>query len=145
MRDVKKTPGQPLPETGTAPARAAGRLVCTLPELEPYAPLRRDPVLGPVEGLKQPLPPHEGEPHFFAYVSLEHKKPRPFLQRLRASTMRGEVFARDMPDAVAKALPRPGLPLHREPQTTDPDLAALTLTPPHPGTRPPSPAHPPRR
>src|SRR3546814_5008886 len=88
MRDVQKHHGQPLPETVTAPFRTAGRLVCTLPELDPYAPLRRDPVLGPVEGLKQPLPPHEGEPHFFAYVSLEHKQTRAFLPGLGASTKR---------------------------------------------------------
>src|SRR3546814_13691676 len=34
MRDVQKHHGQPLPETVTAPFRTAGRLVCTLPELE---------------------------------------------------------------------------------------------------------------
>ena len=119
MQDVQKHHGQPQPRTVTEPFRTAGRLVCTLPELDPYAPLRRDPVIGPVEGLKAPLPPHDGTPHFFAYVSMEHKKTRPFLQGLRASTMSGEVFARGMTDEVAKALQRPGLVVHRAPQPMD--------------------------
>src|SRR3546814_5379130 len=77
---------------------------------------------------------HEGEPHFFAYVSLEHKKTRPFLQGLRASTMCGEVFARDMTDAVAKALQRPGLTVHREPQPMDQVLARSSVILHHGGT-----------
>src|SRR3546814_20820645 len=127
MQYVPKHHRQPLPETGTAPFRTAGRLVGTLSELDPYKALRQDPVIGPVEGLKQPLAGHEGKPHFFAYVSLEHKKTRPFLQGLRASTMRGEVFARDMTDAVAKALQRPGLTVHREPQPMDQVLARSSV------------------
>ena len=127
MRDVQKHHGQPLPETVTEPFRTAGRLVCTLPELDPYAPLRKDPVVGPVEGLQQPLPPHDGPPHFFAYVSLEHKKTRPFLQGLRASSMSGEVFIRGVTDEVAKALQRPGLTVHRNPQPMDKVLARASV------------------
>ncbi|HMA16380.1 MAG TPA: nucleotide disphospho-sugar-binding domain-containing protein [Kiloniellaceae bacterium] len=117
----------------TEPFRTAGRLVCTLPELDPYAPLRRDPVIGPVEGLKAPLPRHEGQARFFAYVSLEHKKTRPFLQGLRASAMEGEVFARSMTDEVAKALARPGLTVHRAPQPMDEVLARCSLIVHHGG------------
>lgn len=127
MQDVQKHHRQPLPETVTAPFRTAGRLVCTLPELDPYKALRQDPVIGPVEGLKQPLPPHAGKPHFFAYVSLEHKKTRPFLQGLKASPMSGEIFARGMTDAAAKALQRPGLTVHRDPQPMDEVLARASV------------------
>lgn len=132
MQDVQKHHRQPLPQTVTEPFRTAGRLVCTLPELDPYAPLRRDPVIGPVEGLKPPLPAHAetskgGKPHFFAYVSLEHKRTRPFLQGLKASTMSGEVFARGMTDDVAKALQRPGLTVHRDPQPMDAVLARSSV------------------
>src|SRR3546814_6267424 len=52
---------------------------------------------------------------------------RGFLQGLGASTMRGEVFARDMTDAVAKALLRPGLTVHREPQPMDQVLARSSV------------------
>jgi len=133
MRDVQKAHGKPLPETVTEPFRTAGRLLCTLPELDPYAELRHDPVLGPVEGLQdpQPLPAAtrgpDGRPHFFAYVSLEHKKTRPFLRGLRASRMSGEIFARDMTDDIAKSLARPGLTVHRQPQPMREVIARASL------------------
>jgi len=132
MRDVQKAHGGPLPETVTEPFRTAGRLVCTLPELDPYATLRRDPVIGPVEGLKAPMPlpgpeANGGRPRFFAYVSLEHKKTRGFLQGLKASTMDGEIFARGMTDQVAASLQRPGLTVHREPQPMETVLARSNL------------------
>ncbi len=116
MQDVQKHHGLPVPQSVTEPFRTAGRLVCTLPELDPYAELRQDPVIGPVEGLQEPKPLPDGPPRFFAYVSLEHKKTKPFLRGLRASRMPGEIFARGMTDAVAKSLERPGLTVHREPQ-----------------------------
>ena len=47
---------------------------------------------------------------------MEHKKTKPFLRGLRASKMSGEIFARGMTDELAKALARPGLTVHREPQ-----------------------------
>src|SRR3546814_20459133 len=70
--------------------------------------------------------------HFFAYVSLEHKKTRPFLQGLKASPMSGEIFARGMTDAAARALQRPGLTVHREPQPMDQVLARASMIL-HPG------------
>lgn len=132
MQDVQKHHRQPVPQTVTEPFRTAGRLVCTLPELDPYAELRRDPVIGPVEGLKAPLPPHpshtgKGPPRFFAYLSLEHKKTKPFLEGLAASTMEGEIFARSMTNEVAKAIARPGLTIHRDPQPMDQVLARCSL------------------
>mgnify|MGYP003700680545 FL=1 len=127
MQDVQKHHKRPLPQSVTEPFRTAGRLVCTLPELDPYAELRRDPVIGPVEGLQAPQPLPEKRPHFFAYVSLEHKKTRPFLQGLKASTMPGEIFARRMTDQVAQALQRPGLTVHREPQPMPEVLARASV------------------
>ncbi|MGD1877510.1 MAG: glycosyltransferase [Kiloniellaceae bacterium] len=128
MQDVQKAHNLPIPQTVTEPFRTAGRLVCTLPELDPYAELRLDPVIGPVEGLRAPLPlPEPAKPHFFAYVSLEHKKTRPFLQGLRASRMSGEIFSRGMTDDIAKALVRPGLTVHREPQPMPELLARANL------------------
>src|SRR5690606_34257228 len=118
--------GLPVPKTVTEPFRTAGRMVCTLPELEPYGALRRDPVVGPVEGLQQPMPLPKA-PHFFAYVSLEHKKTRPFLQGLKASGLSGEVFSRSMTDDVAKAIARPGLTVHREPQPMPEVLARSSV------------------
>jgi hypothetical protein len=127
MQYVQKHHRRPQPQSVTEPFRTAGRLVCTLPELDPYTGLRRDPVIGPVEGLQAPQPLPKKRPHFFAYLSLEHKKTRPLLQGLKASTMSGEVFARGMTDQVAKALQRPGLTIHRDPQPMHEVLARASV------------------
>lgn len=127
MQDVQKHNRRPQPKTVTEPFRTAGRLVCTLPELDPYGPLRRDPVIGPVEGLQEPQPLPGGEPHFFAYLSLEHKKTKPFLKGLKACGLAGEIFARGMNEKVAKSLERPGLTVHREPQPMNEIIARSSL------------------
>ena len=115
MQYVQEHNRRPVPRSVTEPFRTAGRMVCTLPELDPYAAQRQDPVIGPVEGLQEPRP-LPANPHFFAYVSLEHKKTKPFLRGLRASRLPGEIFARGMTDDIANSLSRPGLTVHREPQ-----------------------------
>lgn len=126
MQYVQAQNQRPVPKSVTEPFRTAGRLVCTLPELDPYTATRSDAVVGPVEGLQEPQP-LPGKPHFFAYVSLEHKKTKPFLRGLRASKMSGEVFARAMTDEVAKALARPGLTVHREPQAMKDVISRATM------------------
>jgi hypothetical protein len=98
----------------TEPFRTAGRLVCSLPDLDPYPALRRDPVIGPVQGLQEPQPLPDGPPHFFAYLDLVHETTWPMLQGLKASRMNGEIYLRGMNDEVARALKRPGLTVHRE-------------------------------
>lgn len=119
MQDVQRQHGLPQPQTVTEPFRTAGRLVCSLPDLDPYAAQRRDPVIGPVAVLPEPMPLPDGPPHFFAYLDLAQKSTWPVLQGLRASGMSGEVFARGMTDEVARALQRPGLTVHRKFQPLD--------------------------
>jgi hypothetical protein len=114
MQDVQRDHGLPVPETVTEPFRTAGRLVCSLPDLDPYAALRRDPVIGPVQGLQEPLPLPAGPPHFFAYFDLQHETTWPLMQGLKDSGMSGEVYARGMSDEVAMAMQRPGLTVHRK-------------------------------
>lgn len=114
MRDVQRANGLPQPESVTQPFRTSGRLVCSLPELDPYGDQRRDPVIGPVQGLLEPRPTPQGEPHFFAYFDLQHQTTWPLLMGLKESGISGEVFARGMTDEAARALQRPGLTVHRE-------------------------------
>ncbi len=54
----------PLPRLLDSPVRS----VCTLPELDPYAALRSEPVLGPMGSLLAPTPMPE-EPALFAYFA----------------------------------------------------------------------------
>lgn len=113
MQDVQRQHGLPQPSTVTEPFRTAGRLVCSLPELDPYAPMRRDPVIGPVARLPEPMPLPDGPPHFFAYLDVQHQAAWPVLQGLKDSEMSGEIFCRGMNDEVARALQRRGLTVHR--------------------------------
>lgn len=127
MQDVQRQHGLPQPSTVTEPFRTAGRLVCSLPELDPYATMRRDPVIGPVAQLPDPLPLPDGPPHFFAYLDLQHQAAWPVLEGLKASGMSGEIFCRGMNDQAATALQRPGLAVHREFQPFEEILARTTV------------------
>ena len=127
MRAVQRDNGLPMPETVTEPFRTDGRLVCSLPELDPYPNMRRDPVIGPVLGLQDPQPMPEGPPRFFAYLDLVHETTWPLLQGLKASPMSGEVFVKGITDEVARALQRPGLTVHREFQPLDQILSRASF------------------
>lgn len=127
MRDVQRDNGLPIPTTVTEPFRTAGRLVCSLPDLDPYAGMRRDPVIGPVAGLQEPLPLPDGPPHFFAYFDLQHQITWPLLQGLKASGISGEVYVKGMNDQVESLLRRPGLKIHREFQPFSEILGRSTM------------------
>src|SRR3546814_6465946 len=70
MNEVQARLGGPRVPCVTAPLRTAGRLVCTLKGLDPYKDQRRDPVIGPPEGLQAPLPLPD-KPRLFAYLGME--------------------------------------------------------------------------
>ena len=127
MRDVQRDNGMPIPETVTQPFRTAGRLVCSLPELDPYAARRRDPVVGPVLGLQEPQALPDGPPHFFAYLDLQHQVTWPLLQGLKASGMSGEVYVKGMNGKVEALLKRTGLTVHREFQPFNDVLGRSTV------------------
>lgn len=115
MQIVQKRFGHPCPRSVTEPFRTAARLVCTLPELDPYASQRRDPVLGPVGRLPAPLPqPVSRTPRFFAYLDLAHRTGWTLATALSRGGMDGELFARGMTEQAARALERNGLVIHRE-------------------------------
>lgn len=127
MQDVQRQHDLPQPSTVTDPFRTAGRLVCSLPDLDPYAAMRRDPVIGPVAPLPNPQPPPDGPPHFFAYLDLAHDATWPVLHGLKASGMSGEIFCRGMNDEVMAALQRPGLAVHRKFQPFEAVLARASM------------------
>src|SRR3546814_8652482 len=84
--------GPPVPSV-TAPLRTAGRLVCTLKGLDPYKDQRRDPVIGPIEGLLPPLP-LPAKPRLFAYLGMEQRVTAKLLAALKASDLPAEAYVR---------------------------------------------------
>src|SRR3546814_16717056 len=99
----------------TAPLRTAGRLVCTLKGLDPYKDQRRDPVIGPTEGLQAPLPLPE-KPRLFAYLGMEHRVTAKLLAALKASDLPAEAYVRGLTGETAKKFLRPGLTFYKSPQ-----------------------------
>ena len=115
MREVQRRRGRLAPETVTEPFRTAARLVGTVPELDPHAEIRQDPVVGPNrEDVLAPIAAPKS-PRYFAYLSLDHKQTAPVLEGLAKSRLPGEVFVRGMTDDIAKKLARPHLTVHRAP------------------------------
>ena len=53
VQAVQRQRGRPAPETLPGLLVTAGRFIRTLPELDPYNPMRREPLVGPIG----PLPP----------------------------------------------------------------------------------------
>ncbi|HEY9539590.1 MAG TPA: hypothetical protein VIS03_18495, partial [Kiloniellaceae bacterium] len=124
--------GPPVPSV-TAPLRTAGRLVCTLKGLDPYKDQRRDPVIGPIEGLLPPLP-LPAKPRLFAYLGMEQRVTAKLLAALKASDLPAEAYVRGLTEATAKKFLRPGLTFYKAPQPIDKVLARATLAIHHGGS-----------
>lgn len=133
MNEVQSRLGGPPVPSVTAPLRSFGRLVCTLQGLDPYKNIRRDPVIGPTEGLLPPLPQPD-KPRLFVYLGIEHRVTSKLLAALKASDLPAEAYVRGMTDATAKKFLRPGLTFYRSPQPIRQVLARATLAIHHGGS-----------
>ena len=132
MQDVQRRRGRLAPQALTEPFRTLGRLVCALPELDPYRAQRKDPQIGPTESLPAQIKPPK-EPAFFAYLGLEHGATPKILDSLKKSDLPGSAYVRGMNDATARRYVRPGLTLYKEPQPIERVLAPATVVIHHGG------------
>lgn len=133
MNEVQSRLGGPQVPTVTAPLRTAARLVCTLKGFDPYKDSRRDPVIGPTEGLQAPIP-FPKEPRIFAYLGLEHGITAKLLAALKQCSLPAEAYVRGMTAEIAKKFHRPGLLLFKTPQPIDQVLSRATLAIHHGGS-----------
>jgi len=133
MNEVQRRLGGPQVPTVTAPLRTAGRMICTLTGLDPYRTERRDPVIGPTEGLQSPLP-LPGTPHVFAYLGLEHAITKKILAALKQSDLPTEAYVRGMTPELAADYVRPGLNFFKAPQPIGDVLSRATLAIHHGGS-----------
>lgn len=74
--------------------RADLSFVVTLPELDPYAAVRPEPPVGPLEALPGPAQ-DEPETDYFAYLSMRYPGTRTVLEGLAALKLSGTIFLRD--------------------------------------------------
>jgi hypothetical protein len=133
MNEVQTRLGGPSVPCVTAPLRTAGRLLCTLKGFDPYRDRRRDPVIGPTEGLQPPLP-MPAEPRVFAYLGIEHKVTAKLLGLLKDSTLPAEAYVRGMTVETARKFQRPGLVFYKAPQPIGEVLARASLAIHHGGS-----------
>ncbi|WP_422366246.1 hypothetical protein [Pelagibius sp.] len=133
MNEVQARLGGIKVPSVTAPLRTAGRLVCTLKGMDPYKDLRADPVIGPTEGLQNPMKMPKS-PSLFVYLGIEHRVTPKFLEVLKASKLPAEAYIRGMTEETAKKYARPGLTFYKSPQPIDQVLSRTTMTVHHGGS-----------
>lgn len=133
MNEVQGRLGGPAVPSVTAPLRTFGRLVCTLKGLDPYKDIRRDPVIGPTEGLLAPMPLPD-KPRLFVYLGIEQRVTAKLLAALKASDLPAEAYVRGLTEEAAKKLLRPGLTFYKSPQPIEQVLARATLAIHHGGS-----------
>ncbi len=132
MQEVQRRRGRLAPRSLTEPFRTLGRLVCALPELDPYRAQRKEKPIGPTESVPPPAAPPE-RPGFFAYLGMEHQVTAKILESLKNSQLPGEAYVRGMTDKLARQYVRPGFTLYREPQPIEQVMARASVVIHHGG------------
>jgi EryCIII-like glycosyltransferase len=105
---------RPVPPTVTAAFAAAERFVYVFPELDPYAEVRHEPVLGPLVMPAAQAPP-VGPPRLFAYLHPTAKNFPALVRGLAQSGIEGECYLPNCPAIASDVLVAAGLKVHAEP------------------------------
>lgn len=95
---------------------ADGNFIVTLPELDPYATLRRDTFTGALAELPDPIMHIKPTQDYFGYLSLGHKATEKVLTALVDSPWRGSLYLRDGTPAQRRTWRERGLTIYDEPQ-----------------------------
>ena len=133
MRSVQKMHGNRMPQTLTEPFRTAGRLFCTLPELDYYPLLRRDTIIGPPPNdLIDQIPP-PNEPRWFAYLKAGFPITGKILESLCNVKIPGEVYISDLTPEGAERLTRSSIVVHYEPPPMNQILSRISVVLHHGG------------
>jgi UDP-N-acetylglucosamine:LPS N-acetylglucosamine transferase len=138
INEVQSRLGGPAVPCVTAPLRTAGRMICTLKGLDPYRDQRQDPVIGPTEGLQDPMPLPKiakgGRPQIFAYLGIENRITPKMLEVFKKSDLPIEAYVRGMTEETAKKYLRPGLKFFKKPQPIGEVLSRASLAIHHGGS-----------
>lgn len=118
-----------LPSLFDAPVRA----ILTLPELDPYRAVRREPVLGPLEAMP-PHTPAPANPHVFAYLGEEHPQLAAIVQCLLEFGGAAEVYLRGDADALRRVLTARGIRAHNRPPPLTETMPRASLVLSHGGS-----------
>lgn len=114
VSEVQKHRGRPEPPSLPALFAAEFRGLRVLPELDPYAELRDEPVIGPME----PLPAYMPRPNsrsVFAYIGDEHPNIREIAAGLGAAKAKVICHVRGDPGAIGALLKKGGVTVLTDP------------------------------
>jgi hypothetical protein len=114
VSEVQRHRGRAIPQTLPAILAADYRAVCVLPELDPYAEQRNEPVLDPLD----PLPPYRPAPNdrsVFAYIGVEHPDLYEIVDGLAAAEARVTCHVRGDPGAIGASLAKRGVVVLADP------------------------------
>lgn len=114
VKKVQKARGRPAPDTLPGIYGKAMRLICALPELDPYIGLRAEPVLGPMKPLPRPaaLP---RQPRFFVYLNATYKGLDRFLSSIARTGVKGAVYLSGASKGLNDKLRQHGLDAYDKP------------------------------
>jgi UDP:flavonoid glycosyltransferase YjiC (YdhE family) len=114
VRDAQRRRGRPAPVSLPALFEAPLRAVGTVPELDPYRRIRREPVLGPLEEMPPHSPPPE-TPRLFAYLGEEHPGLETIVQALADVPGEREAYLRGSVGLLRRFLAARGVKVHEAP------------------------------
>jgi len=113
--EVQRRRRQPVPGTLTEFLRG-DRFLLTLPELDGYRAVRREPWFGPLEFLPAPLPPAERF-GFFAYLSADHINIEGVLAAMAQTGCPGRAYLRGAAPDLRARLGHQGIEVLERPAT----------------------------
>jgi len=114
VSEVQRHRGREIPQTLPAILGADYRAVCVLPELDPYAEQRNEPILDPLD----PLPRYRPAPNdrsVFAYIGVEHSDLYEIADGLAAADARVTCHVRGDPGTIGASLAKRGVTVLTDP------------------------------
>ena len=114
VEEVQRRRKRPAPETLPRLLDSPVRSVCTFPELDPYAGVRREPVVGPLEPLPAPAP-FPKEPGLHAYCAAEFRAIEDVTLCLADLDAAVQVYIHGSAGPRARSLEGCGITVHKTP------------------------------
>jgi len=114
IREVQKLRRMPCPETVTGIMDTERRLLCTLPELDPYQSIREEPGIGPIGELPQ-YKPVPLEPGLFIYITSDYAALDILGLCMADLDIPVHAYIRGDSGVIANFLDRRGVTIYREP------------------------------
>lgn len=128
VQEIQKSRGRAAPERLTDLLGRSPRFVCTLPEVDAYGAVRREPLSWPLHRLPrfEPLP---SKPSYFAYLDVGTERIEDIALGFAAmQDIEGHVFIRGAPTTLRRHLRSANLTVYETPPPLDELLPRVSLT-----------------